>query len=494
MATYVWPLSATTTPDETNTSFGPRVNKRAWDFHDGIDLPAAIGTPVVAMRAGTVHRGGPSGTHGFSSRHVILKVDDPSDGDMFLVYLHLSAIDPAVSQGVAVTQGQVLGAVGDDNAQYPHLHFEFRKGKAFEKFSVHPLRYLPYADTANFTAPVEDRFNRLSALMAARLLFGAGDRREGDLRRIEVDLLSGDTVFATRVADFNDKTTINEGNGEHLTYVGDIGVEGYQQSDLIGDGRVDLKYGILVRNLPSTCDRLIARVIDIGNHIAKSAVIRVLDQAAIEQTLYFEDGAMPPAGWRKIAIAGNGQAAVDNDPLAAFVGARGMRCTVSATSGTQPGSACIEFELPERRFEWLVEGWFQPAALQLGANQSLDLLHFLNQDDALSIAARIRNRDGVGVAGLIAQQPGGSMTTRNSNVSIAAGFWRKWKLHLLRIGTRETTAVLYLDDIERTRLNWDATQFEPRKLRVGIGRISAGASATLLSDELRLTEATAKHC
>jgi hypothetical protein len=38
---YIWPLSKSTTPDKMNTSFGPRINRNKWDFHDGIDLPAA---------------------------------------------------------------------------------------------------------------------------------------------------------------------------------------------------------------------------------------------------------------------------------------------------------------------------------------------------------------------------------------------------------------------------------------------------------------------
>lgn len=51
MATdYIWPLSNSTTPDEMNTSFGPRINNNKWDFHDGIDLPAPIGTPVHGIR------------------------------------------------------------------------------------------------------------------------------------------------------------------------------------------------------------------------------------------------------------------------------------------------------------------------------------------------------------------------------------------------------------------------------------------------------------
>ena len=81
---FIWPLSKSPTPDEMNTSFGPRIDADRWDFHDGIDLPAAVGTPVHAMADGMVHRAGPADKtgpgQGFGSTHVLLQVVDPTDG------------------------------------------------------------------------------------------------------------------------------------------------------------------------------------------------------------------------------------------------------------------------------------------------------------------------------------------------------------------------------------------------------------------------------
>ena len=57
---FIWPLNKTTTPDEMNTSFGPRIDADRWDFHDGIDLPAPVGTPLYAMADDVVHRAGPA--------------------------------------------------------------------------------------------------------------------------------------------------------------------------------------------------------------------------------------------------------------------------------------------------------------------------------------------------------------------------------------------------------------------------------------------------
>ena len=81
---FIWPLSKTSIPDEMNTSYGPRIDADRWDFHDGIDLPAAVGTPVHAMADGTVHQrragGQDSPGQGFGSTHVLLQVVDPTDG------------------------------------------------------------------------------------------------------------------------------------------------------------------------------------------------------------------------------------------------------------------------------------------------------------------------------------------------------------------------------------------------------------------------------
>jgi len=490
MPNYVWPLSGTTTAPDMNTSFGPRINRNRWDFHDGIDLRAPIGTPVLAMRAGEVHRAGPAGTHGFSSRHVVLKITDPQDGLMFLVHVHLSAIDPAIVQGASVTQGQVIGSVGDDDAEYAHLHFEFRKGQAFEKFSVHPLRYLPYTNTTNFTAPIRDRFNRLSNRMAARLLFGSTSR-EGDLQRVEVDLLNGAATLGRRMVDVNDKSTVNEGIGDQNLYVNDIGVEGYQKSNLIEDGRTDLHYGILVRNIPAACNRLVARVVDVGGRVATSGQLPVPDQSATNRLVDFEDGAMPPDGWQTILQPSGSATGVENDATAASSSSRGMRCSAPPTANGHARSACIEFDLPLQRFEWIVEGRFRLQSITLAPGQSLRILEFQTLERTLAVAARVSNRDGDLRIGLVASRPDGSLISDDSDHTVSVDGWHHWRVHVCRIGTREATGILSLDNAEQARLNWDSGATEPRRVRAGIVRISGGGAAIVLADDLRVTESTA---
>jgi hypothetical protein len=493
MADYIWPISKSTTPDEMNTSFGPRINRDKWDFHDGIDVPAPIGTPVYALRDGLVHRAGPGGTEGFSSRHIVLEVNDPNDGLIYLVYVHLDSIDEAITRGASVTQGQLLATVGDDDATYPHLHIEFRKGTPRQIGSVHPLSYLPYIDTANFSPPVLDRFNRLSGLMAARLLFGANSKLEGDLKRVEVDLKSGPTLLDTRVVDFNDKNTVIEANSDDSIFVDDIGVEGYQKSDMIAHQRADLNYGILIRDIPSNCDRLVARVKDVSNNIATSPEIAVPTQTAVDKSVAFEDGQMPPPGWQVVTSASGSGTTVTNVTASGHTGSlsRLMLSTDASATETSTQRAGIEYTLPAGRFEWTAEAWFNPLELNLASGQSVYLLHFLSGAN-LSVAARIHHRAGSFRAEIIVKKPDGTLKDEDSAANIDTGAWRKWRLHLLRIGTRETTAILYLNEggklEEQARINWDSTTYEPLSLRVGIGLSSAGATATVLTDKVRVTE------
>jgi hypothetical protein len=69
-------------------------------------------------------------------------------------------ISPAVVTDGSVAQRHAIGKVGDEDAAYPHLDFEFRNGSYKRIASAHPLSYLPHLDTANFHPPNDVRFNR----------------------------------------------------------------------------------------------------------------------------------------------------------------------------------------------------------------------------------------------------------------------------------------------------------------------------------------------
>lgn len=100
-------------------------------FHNGIDLAAAVGTPVRAARAGrVVHVENQPGNYG---RFVIVR----HDGGYQTLYAHLDSYSVRVGQ--SVNQGQSIGSMGNTGRSTgPHLHFSVIKDGSF----VDPMRYL----------------------------------------------------------------------------------------------------------------------------------------------------------------------------------------------------------------------------------------------------------------------------------------------------------------------------------------------------------------
>jgi murein DD-endopeptidase MepM/ murein hydrolase activator NlpD len=97
-------------PSEPGDGFGERPGG-----HDGVDLLADCGTPLVAMASGTVAE---VDTGGAGGNTVVLRGRHFDD-----VYMHLERV--AVRSGDAVVQGDRLGTVGDTgNATACHLHLE----------------------------------------------------------------------------------------------------------------------------------------------------------------------------------------------------------------------------------------------------------------------------------------------------------------------------------------------------------------------------------
>ena len=86
------------------------------DWHQGIDLAASEGTPVMAANTGRVIFAGWS-TWGYGYAVVL------SHGPFATLYGHLSAVKVGCGQIAGI--GQVIGAVGTTgNSSGPHLHFE----------------------------------------------------------------------------------------------------------------------------------------------------------------------------------------------------------------------------------------------------------------------------------------------------------------------------------------------------------------------------------
>lgn len=112
---FSWPVSGIIT-----SPFGWRENPFGGgpEFHQGLDIAAALGTPVVAAAAGTVIMAQWYGGYG---NYVLI-----DNGNHYSTgYGHLNAI--YVARGQYVQRGQAIGAVGSTGySTGPHLHFEVR--------------------------------------------------------------------------------------------------------------------------------------------------------------------------------------------------------------------------------------------------------------------------------------------------------------------------------------------------------------------------------
>jgi murein DD-endopeptidase MepM/ murein hydrolase activator NlpD len=112
--------------------FGPRGSpvNGAQEFHEGIDIGAAQGTPIRSAAAGTVSFAGQMSGYG---NLVIVQ----HAGGLSTRYAHQSAM--LVTAGQPVAAGEVIGAVGaTGEATGPHLHFEVR----LNDVAVNPAPYL----------------------------------------------------------------------------------------------------------------------------------------------------------------------------------------------------------------------------------------------------------------------------------------------------------------------------------------------------------------
>lgn len=103
-------------------------------FHEGNDIPAPMGTPVVAYKSGTVSYTGWDNSGGGN----MVQIDHP-DGTKS-VYLHLQDGSFQVSPGDTVSQGQQIANVGSTGISTgPHLDFRIMVNGKY----VDPQTYYP---------------------------------------------------------------------------------------------------------------------------------------------------------------------------------------------------------------------------------------------------------------------------------------------------------------------------------------------------------------
>jgi murein DD-endopeptidase MepM/ murein hydrolase activator NlpD len=152
-------------PACVSSPFGPRIlpnRPLAGIFHNGIDLPAPIGTPVVAVAPGRVIR---VQRHGIGGLEVLIQHDG-----FIGVYSHLGLIAPMLAEGgKTIYGGERIATVGRTGLTYgPHLYF----GMIVNGIPIDPAPYLSVAPCGSEAAAVQNsriRPTRLFAQTAARV-------------------------------------------------------------------------------------------------------------------------------------------------------------------------------------------------------------------------------------------------------------------------------------------------------------------------------------
>jgi len=110
---------------------------RTGHIHQGQDVAAAEGTPLVAPKSGTIHwRAYQAGGAGY---YLVLDADGE---DFMYVFMHLRQGSLLVAKGDRVTAGQQIAQVGNTgSSEGPHLHFEVWDGVWYG--GGHPIDPLP---------------------------------------------------------------------------------------------------------------------------------------------------------------------------------------------------------------------------------------------------------------------------------------------------------------------------------------------------------------
>jgi murein DD-endopeptidase MepM/ murein hydrolase activator NlpD len=131
----VFPVAGPYTLGGEDARFGAG---RTGHSHQGQDIMAAAGTPIVSPRAGYVswrafQRDG-------AGHYVVVRGDDTRD----YVFMHMVDGSVLVQKGQAVAAGQQLGAVGSTGrSSGPHLHFEIWPQGWYSSEASKPIDPLP---------------------------------------------------------------------------------------------------------------------------------------------------------------------------------------------------------------------------------------------------------------------------------------------------------------------------------------------------------------
>jgi murein DD-endopeptidase MepM/ murein hydrolase activator NlpD len=123
---FAFPVSPVSAVNYSDSFGAPRMPGTIYEhWHEGTDILAPMGTPLVACERGVVLSVGRGGVLGGNS--VWLR----GESGTAYYYAHLSTFEDGIQPGLVVDAGTIVGYVGDTgNARGgpPHLHFEVHPG------------------------------------------------------------------------------------------------------------------------------------------------------------------------------------------------------------------------------------------------------------------------------------------------------------------------------------------------------------------------------
>jgi hypothetical protein len=178
------------------------------------------------------------------------------------------------------------------------------------------------------------------------------------------------------------------------------------------------------------------------------------------------------------------------DEAAALTGSRGLLCQDLQSSQGNLIRAGLRFPLPTGRMSWRLKADIKPAELDMDNGLVIHPLAFLIGGDLVAAACLRKIRSDKFVAVVLIRSVDGLFRENVNEGKIVSDSAVSWELELLRLGTRQTTAVLRLGGkVVVARINGDTTGVEPDTACVGILHRHSGLQIMLHADQLLLTEA-----
>lgn len=141
----LWPAEGTLTQGYGRTAFARWSD--FYRFHNGIDIKAPVGSPVIAADSGTVLATGDTDLYcrrGAYGKYIVMR----HANNLATLYAHLSL--PRVFAGESVNRGDVIGYIGMTGLTTgPHLHFTVYDSRTVELHQSRVCGLLPYGGSIN---------------------------------------------------------------------------------------------------------------------------------------------------------------------------------------------------------------------------------------------------------------------------------------------------------------------------------------------------------